>query len=259
MTAARDVAGVRAAPVRDALRVLAFLPAAFATLLRGAPPLAALVSSVRLLSSSIPIVFVVVFFSGAMLTIQAAGSLAALGGAQMAGVVVGFGGMREVFPLLAAASVAARTGAELASEIGAMRATQQLDALEVMGLDPMRLVVAPRLIACVIGTPLCVLVACGAGMLGAHIVGHFQLGIDRGAMWTSLWSGVSSLDIAIGVGKGFVLGFLLGAVSVREGLVATGGAAGVGRAANRAVIRSMVLVCSASLVITWIIYGGLLA
>jgi phospholipid/cholesterol/gamma-HCH transport system permease protein len=259
MSAMTGAGTVLLAPLRDALKVIVFLPVALATLMRGAPLLSALILSVRLLSASLPIVFVVVFFSGAMLTIQAAGSLEALGGAQMAGVVVGFGGMREVFPLLAAASVAARTGAELASEIGAMRATQQIDALEVMGLDPMRLIVAPRLIACIIGTPLCVLVACGAGMLGAHIVGHFQLGIDRGAMWTSLWSGVGTVDIVVGAGKGVVLGFLLGAVSVREGLEATGGAAGVGRAANRAVIRSMVTVCSASLFVTWLIYGVLLA
>lgn len=254
-----SVVGVLTAPLRDALAVLVFLPRAFVTLLAGAPPASTFIASVHLLSASLPIVFVVVFFSGAMLTVQAAGSLEALGGAQMAGVVVGFGGMREVFPLLAAASVAARTGAQLASEVGAMRATQQLDALEVMGLDPMRLVVAPRLFACVVGTPLCVLVACGAGMIGAQVIGHFQLGIDRGAMWTSLWSAVSVADIVIGTCKGFLLGFLLGAVSVREGLVATGGAAGVGRAANRAVIRSMVLVCAASLGITSIVYGGFLS
>lgn len=245
-------------PFRDAVHVVAFLPVALRTLFAGTSPASAILMFARLVSASTPIVFVVVFFSGAMLTVQAAGSLETLGGAAMAGIVVGFGGMREVFPLLAAAAVAARTGAEIASEIGTMRATQQLDALEVMGLDPMRLVVAPRLIACVLGTPLLVVLACGAGMLGAHVIGHFQLGIDRGAMWTSLWSSVSKVDIVIAVGKGFVLGFLLGAVSVREGLVTTGGAAGVGRAANRAVIRSMVVVCGASLLITWAVYGGLL-
>jgi phospholipid/cholesterol/gamma-HCH transport system permease protein len=192
-----------------------------------------------------------------MLTVQAALSLQSMGSAAMAGLVVGFGGIREVFPLLAAASIAAKSGAALAAEVGTLNATQQLDALEVMGLDPMRMVVAPRLLACVVATPVCVVVGCSAGMLGAHVIGHFQLGIDRGAMWTSLWSSVFVADVAIVVVKGVVLGFLLGAVSLREGLVAQGGPPGIGRAANRAVIRSMVVVCGASLALTSIIYGGL--
>jgi phospholipid/cholesterol/gamma-HCH transport system permease protein len=243
------------AAVRDAIATLAFLPRAALAVLSGPPLLDTIVIFFRLLSASIPVVWVVVFFCGAMLTVQAASSLEALGGASMAGLVVGFGGIREVFPLLAAACVAARSGAEIASEIGTMKATQQLDALEGMGLDPMRLVVAPRVIAATLGTPLCVLVACGAGMLGSLIIGHYQLHIDRGAMWSSLWSSIVIGDIIVATSKGFVLGFLLAAVSTREGLVATGGTAGVGRAANRAVIRSMIAVCAASLVITAAIYG----
>jgi phospholipid/cholesterol/gamma-HCH transport system permease protein len=245
-----------ATPLHELVRVLAFLPRALAAMLAGAPIVDTIVCFVRLISASIPVVFVVVFFCGAMLTIQAASSLEALGGASMAGLVVGFGGIREVFPLLAAACVAARSGAELASEIGTMRATQQLDALDGMGLDPMRLVVAPRLFAATLGTPLCVLVACGAGMLGSLLIGHYQLHIDRGAMWSSLWSTIVMGDVLVATGKGFVLGFLLAAVSTREGLVASGGTAGVGRAANRAVIRSMMIVCAASLLITAQVYGS---
>src|SRR5690242_4338911 len=146
---------------------LAFVARAFVALLRGWPPLDALALTVRLVVTSAPVVFVVVFFGGAMLTVQAASSLSALGGADMSGLVVGFGGIREVFPLLACAAVAARSGAEFASELGTMRTTQQIDALETMGVDPMRVLVAPRIVAAIVGTPLCVLVACGAGMIGA--------------------------------------------------------------------------------------------
>jgi phospholipid/cholesterol/gamma-HCH transport system permease protein len=94
-------------------------------------------------------------------------------------------------------------------------------------------------------------------MVGAQAVGAFQLGIDRGAMWTRLWSGVSELDLYVGAAKGALLGFLLAATSIREGLLATGGAAGVGRATNKAVIRAMIAVCAASLGLTSLVYGGL--
>lgn len=243
--------------LREVLAVTAFLPRALLATLRGPPPVDTLLVFLRLVTTSVPVAFVVAFFSGAMLTIQAAASLMPMGGGDMAGLVVGFGGVREVFPLLAAASVAARSGAEFASELGTMKTTQQIDALEVMGVDPMRVLVGPRVVAAVLGTPVCVLVACAAGMLGAQAVGAFQLDIDRGAMWTRLWSGVALADLEVGAVKGLVLGFLLAAISVREGLLATGGAAGVGRATNKAVIRAMVVVCAASLVLTSLVYGRL--
>ncbi|HEY4224110.1 MAG TPA: ABC transporter permease [Myxococcota bacterium] len=236
-----------------------FLVRAVAALFRGPPLVDTLAVFVRLVSTSAPVVFVVVFFGGAMLTMQGALSLAPLGGAAMAGIVVGFGGVREVFPLLAAAAVAARSGAEFASELGTMKTTQQIDALEVMGVDPMRTLVAPRVLGSILGTPLCVLVAIGAGMIGAQAVGALQLGIDRGAMWSRLWSAVSVQDLYVGVAKAALLGFLLGVVATREGLVATGGAAGVGRATNRAVVRAMVVVCAASLLVTALVYGRLAA
>lgn len=241
--------------LREVAAVGAFLPRALLAVLRRPPLIDTVRLSLRLVARSAPVVFVVSFFGGAMLTVQAAVSLVSMGGGEMAGVVVGFGGIREVFPLLAASSVAARSGAEFASELGTMKTTQQVDALEVMGLDPLRLLVGPRVIAGVVGTPLCVLLACAAGMLGAHVVGTFQLGLDRGSMWVRLWSGVGSGDLAIGSFKGLVLGFLLAAVSAREGLVASGGPAGVGRATNRAVVRAMVLVCLASLAVTTLLYG----
>lgn len=243
--------------LRELLAIAAFLPHALGATVRGPPLIETLLLTLRLVSTSAPVVFAVVFFGGAMLTVQAAASLTPMGGGDMAGLVVGFGGIREVFPLLAAAAIAARSGAEFASEVGTMKTTMQIDALEVMGVDPLRALAGPRIIAAVLGAPLCVLVACGAGMLGSQVVGAFQLGIDRGAMWARLWSGVVVEDLYIAAGKGAVLGFLLAAIAVREGLTATGGAAGVGRATNNAVVRAMVAVCAVSLLLTSLIYGRL--
>ncbi len=209
----------------------------------------------KLLLSSFPVVAVVAFFSGAMLTVQAAASLSLIGGGPLSGMIVGLGGVREVFPLLAVASVAARTGAEFASELGTMRVTQQVDALSVMGTDPMRLLVGPRVLAATLGTPLCVLLACASGLIGSWIIGVFQLGIDRGSMWAALTGAVLPGDFLVGLVKGVVLGWLVGAITTREGLRASGGPRGVGSATNRAVVRAMIVVCGVSLVITYIFYG----
>lgn len=260
MSATRAVAPVLALPVRagrELLAIAAFLPRALLATLQGPPLADTVLLTLRLVTTSAPVVFTVVFFGGAMLTVQAAASLSPMGGGDMSGLIVGFGGIREVFPLLAAAAIAARSGAEFASEVGTMRTTQQIDALEVMGVDPVRALAGPRILAAVLGAPLCVLVACGAGMIGSQAVGAFQLGIDRGAMWARLWSGIVVEDLYVAAGKGVVLGFLLAAIAVREGLVASGGAAGVGRATNRAVVRAMIAVCAASLLLTALIYGRL--
>jgi phospholipid/cholesterol/gamma-HCH transport system permease protein len=213
------------------------------------------VALLHVLTGTLPVVVAVTFFAGAMLLVQAAASLSSVGGGALAGLIVGFGGVRDVFPLLSAAALAARTGAALASELSTMRVTQQLDALSTMGIDPERLLVGPRVLATALAGPLCVIVGDTTGLLGAHLVGAFQLGVDRGAMWQSLFAATSSHDVVIGAAKGVVLGWLVGVVSTREGLRAAGGPAGVGRATNRAIVRSMIAVCLANLALTLVLYG----
>ncbi|MDP2339790.1 MAG: ABC transporter permease [Deltaproteobacteria bacterium] len=235
------------------------LRAGFAVL-RGPPLKDTLLLISRVIVSSLPVVVVVCFFCGAMLTVQAAASLAPFGALSMSGLIVGFGGVREVFPLLAGGALAARTGAEIASQLQAMRVTRQVEALEMMGLDPLVLLVAPRLIACVAAGPVCVLAAMVSGLVGGQVIGQFQLGIDRSAMWTTLLSAVGPGDLVVGIIKGLVLGLLVGVVACYEGTIVTteGGARGVGAAANRAVVRGMVLVCLACLGLSSLIYGRFL-
>jgi phospholipid/cholesterol/gamma-HCH transport system permease protein len=240
------------------LRLAAFATRALRASLPWPPAKDTLLLTVRLLLRSLPVVVIVTFFAGAMLTVQAAVSLESFGARSVAGLIVGFAGVREVFPLLAGGSLAARTGAELASQLQAMRVTRQVEALEMMGLDTMRLLVAPRLVACVLGGPFCVLAAMVAGLIGAWVIGVFQLGIDRGAMWGSLLQAVGAVDVGIGVVKGMVLGGLVGAVATFEGFSGElAGPQSVGAAANRAVIRGMVVVCAAALGLSMLIYGRL--
>jgi phospholipid/cholesterol/gamma-HCH transport system permease protein len=253
---ATSAAATAAATVTAPLRFVAFVARTFVAGFRGMPLVDVVLLASRLLVRSLPIVVVVNIFCGAMLTVQAAASLQAFGAASMSGVVVGFGGVREVFPLLAGGALAARSGAEIASELQAMRVTRQVEALEMMGLDPLALLVAPRLLACVVGAPLCVLAAMVAGLFGAHAVGAWQLGIDAGTMWNALLSGVSRFDVAVGGARGMLLGVLIGGVACFEGFAGVDNdAASVGRAAHRAVIRGMVVVCAACLLLSWLIYG----
>ncbi|MCP4501988.1 MAG: ABC transporter permease [Deltaproteobacteria bacterium] len=219
-------------------------------------PYDSLILLVRLLASSLPVVAVVAFFASAMLTVQAASSLALIGGGPLAGTLVGFGGVREVFPLLAAASVAARSGAAFASELGAMKVTEQLDALEVMGLSPLVLLVGPRIWAAIFGVPVCVLTANAVGLVGSQLIGTYQLGIDPGSMWYALMTSVMVEDLVIGMVKGLILGWLIAIVTTREGLQATGGARGAGQATNRAVVRALIATSLASLALTYLLYGG---
>jgi phospholipid/cholesterol/gamma-HCH transport system permease protein len=222
-----------------------------------------LVLTARLLFKSLPVVVVVNWFCGAMLTVQAASSLRAFGAADVSGVVVGFGGVREVFPLLAGGALAARAGAEIASHLRAMRFTGQVEALAMMGLDPIAWLVAPRLLACIVGAPLCVLAAMMSGLWGAHVIGAFQLGIDEGTMWSSLLSGISSGDVAVGALRGLATGVIVGGIATYQGFVvddgqntSAGNAASVGRAAQRAVVQGMVAVCASCVLLSWLIYGG---
>jgi phospholipid/cholesterol/gamma-HCH transport system permease protein len=210
----------------------------------------------RMVVSSTPVVFAVSLFSGAMLTVQAAASFSLIGGGPLSATIVGFGGVREVFPLLAGGAVATRTGAEFASELGTMRTSRQIDAIESMGLDPNRLLIGPRVLACVLGTPICVIIADLVGLGGAQLVGWLQLGMDRGHLWHSLTASVEHLDFMVGAIKGVAFGWMIGVITTYEGLGAKGGPAGVGQATNKAVVRSMVVGSVVSLIITYAVYGG---
>jgi phospholipid/cholesterol/gamma-HCH transport system permease protein len=242
--------------VNAALNFLAFFAeSSFNAALRpGLRP--AIYNLARLVVTSAPVVFAVSIFSGAMLTVQAAASFSLIGGGPLSATIVGFGGVREVFPLLAGGAVATRTGAEFASELGTMKVGHQIDAIRGMGLDPNRLLVGPRVFACAVGTPICVIFADIIGLGGAQLVGWLQLGMDKGHLWQNLTNSVAHLDFIVGAIKGFAFGWLIGIITTFEGLAAHGGPSGVGQATNKAVVRAMVAGCVVSLIITYAVYGG---
>jgi phospholipid/cholesterol/gamma-HCH transport system permease protein len=210
--------------------------------------------AMRTLVSTMPVAMVVCFFASAMLTIQVASSMVNLGSVGMTGVVVAFGGVREVFPLLAAGALSARAGADIGSTVATLRSSHQWSALLAMGASPYRLIVAPRVVACVLVAPVCVLAGTIAGLLGAYVVGFLQLGIDRGEMFTRLASAVSMADVLGGQVRGLLVGAVCGVVSTFHGVAAGTDARDVGRAANRAVVQSMVVAAVVNLTFSLLAY-----
>lgn len=241
-------------PFLDVLAPFGFAARATLSMLH-ASPLEVFALWVRMMRSCFPVVTAVAFFSSAMLTVQASAVLTSLGASSLSGILVGLGGVRDVFPLLAAGAVAAQSGAAFAGEIGTMRVTEQISALGLMGLDPMRMLVAPRIWASLLSAPLLVIIADGMGLLGAYLVGTYQLGFDSGTVRHNLFAALTPLDFNIGLVRGLVLGWLLAAISCYEGFICTGGTQGVGRATNRAVVRAMISVALANLVITALYYS----
>lgn len=205
---------------------------------------------------SAPIAIIISFFAGAVLMLQAYNALQSVGGGSASGYIVGLGGVRELFPLLALAAVTAKSGAKFAAEIASMKVTQQVEAIEVIGIDPFRLLIAPRLAACILATPIIVIFANSAGLLGAYIVSVLQLALDQGNMWTSLLTWLNLQDFFIGCMKGIVFGWLVGIFASLEGLKAYSGAKHIGLATNKTIVRSMIWGCLVGFSLTYLVYGS---
>jgi len=158
------------------------------------------------------------------------------------GVAAGLALLKELGPVLTALLFAGRAGTSLASEIGLMRATDQLTAIQVMAVDPLRNVVAPRFLGGVIALPLLVAVFNILGIFGTQLIGVSVMGVDAGTFWSQMQNQVDLRDVTEGIVKSLVFGVACTLVAVYEGYHAQPTAEGVGLATTRTVIASSVLV-----------------
>jgi phospholipid/cholesterol/gamma-HCH transport system permease protein len=158
--------------------------------------------------------------------------------------------LRELGPVVTALLFAGRAGTSLASEIGLMRATDQLTAMEMMAVDPIRRVVAPRFIGGLIAMPLLTVIFIAVGIFGVNLMGVQILGVDAAAFWSQMRSTVEMQDVMDGLLKGCVFGVACSLVAVYEGYTAEPTAEGVGRATTRTVVISAVLTLILDLMIT---------
>lgn len=189
-------------------------------------------------------------FSGMVLALQMAHALKTFGQQGLVGGIVAVSLMREISPVFAGLMVTARAGSALAAELGNMRVTEQIDAITTMGVSPVQYLLSPRLLAAVLMLPLlCVLYTC-IGLSGGYLVGVVLLRIDPGVFIDKMRQLASGEDLFMGMVKACTFGFLISAISTRQGYYASGGARGVGEATTRAVVQSAVAILIANYIIT---------
>lgn len=191
---------------------------------------------------SLVIIMLCGLFVGMVLGLQGYDLLQRFGSESALGVAAALGLVKELGPVITALLFAGRAGTSLASEIGLMRATDQLTAMEMMAVDPVRHVVVPRFIGGVIAMPLLTAIFDAIGIFGAQLVGVGLLRVDSGSFWSQMQAAVEHGDINQGIVKSLCFGVACSLVAVHEGYHAAPTAQGVGLATTRTVVTSAVLV-----------------
>jgi len=201
---------------------------------------------------SLPVVGLTVVFTGAALALNIYTGGGRFNAEQIMPQIVALGITRELGPVLAALMLAGRVSAAMAAEIGAMRATEQIDALHTLSTDPYRYLIAPRLLAAIICLPLLTLVADLIGIAGGWLVATRTLNFNPTVYVRNTWDFLQDWDVESGLIKAAVFGFMVALMGCYHGYNATGGARGVGRATTLAVVSAAVLIfMSDYLLTTW--------
>ncbi len=191
---------------------------------------------------SLVIIMLSGLFVGMVLGLQGFDLLERFGSEDSLGTAAALGLVKELGPVVTALLFAGRAGTALASELGLMRATDQLSAMEMMAVDPVRRVVMPRFLGGIIAMPLLAAIFSMIGIFGAQLVGVQMMGVDPGQFWSQMRGAVEHDDIMEGVIKSCVFGVACSAIAVYEGFHAMPTAEGVGRATTRTVVISSVVV-----------------
>ncbi len=205
---------------------------------------------------SVVIVLVSGLFVGMVLGLQGYNTLVDFGAEESLGVVVSLSLVRELGPVVTALLFAGRAGSALTAEIGLMKATEQLSGMEMMAVDPIRRVIAPRFVASLLSMPLLAAIFSAVGVVGGYFVGVGLLGVDEGAFWSQMQAKVDLHDdVMNGVIKSVVFGWVAGWIAVFEGYDATPTSEGVSRATTRTVVHSALAVLGLDFVLTALMFG----
>jgi phospholipid/cholesterol/gamma-HCH transport system permease protein len=189
---------------------------------------------------SLPIVMLIGLFSGLIMGLQMGRALTTYGAQGQIGQIVAFTLIRELGPVLVALLVAGRNASGIASELGSMRVTEQIDAMRALGTDPIQKLVTPRLIALTVVLPLLTIIADFIGLIGGYLIAWSQLNIPGSQYWTSTWQSLQYNDVVQGLVKPFAFGIIIALVGCFYGMRTTGGTQGVGRATTKAVVISSI-------------------
>ena len=205
---------------------------------------------------SLIIIGVAGFFVGMVLGLQGYNTLIDFGAEESLGVVVALTLVRELGPVVSALLYAGRAGSALTAEIGLMKATEQLSAMEMMAVDPMHRVIAPRLLAGIIAVPLLAALFSAVGVMGGYFVGVGLVGVDEGTFWSQMQDSVDLYDDVLnGVIKSVVFGIVVTWIAVFEGYDTVPTSEGVSRATTRTVVHGSLAVLGLDFVLTALMFG----
>jgi phospholipid/cholesterol/gamma-HCH transport system permease protein len=199
---------------------------------------------------SLPIVVLIGLFTGAVLALQTSSTLQQFGSLSLTGQLVSLSMVRELGPVLTGILVAGRNSSGMASELGSMKVTEQIDAMRAMGVDPTKKLVTPRVIATVTMLFFLSIISDFVGLAGGWMVSYLLLGLDTNQYWTTAYQSLRFGDVFMGLSKPVVFGFIIASVGCYYGMSARGGTQGVGRATTQAVVSASVLIVVSDFFIT---------
>ena len=191
---------------------------------------------------SLPVILVTGGFIGMVLAVQTFDQLRIMRMETTLGSVINISLVKELGPVLAAVMLAGRVGSAMAAELGTMKVTEQIDALDALGADPVRTLAAPRLLACVVLIPMLTLMADAIGVASGYLFSTRALGIDAYHYWHNSVEYVTAYDVFSGVLKSLFFGAAIAVVACQRGMNSSAGAEGVGRAATEAFVRSFIAI-----------------
>ena len=199
---------------------------------------------------SLPIVILTGFFTGAVLALQTSATLEQFGSLSLTGQLVSLTMVRELGPVLTGLMVAGRNASGMASELGSMKVTEQIDAMRALGTDPSKKLVTPRVIATVTMLFFLTIISDLVGMCGGFAVAWLFLGLDPNQYWSMTYQSLVFQDVLMGLTKPVLFGFVISTVGCYFGLNAKGGTQGVGRATTQAVVVASVLILTVNAFVT---------
>jgi phospholipid/cholesterol/gamma-HCH transport system permease protein len=203
---------------------------------------------------SLPVVGLTTIFAGMVLALQSYTGFARFSAEGAIANVVVLSITRELGPVLAGLMVTGRIGASMAAELGTMRVTEQVDALTTLSTNPLKYLVAPRLIAGVTMLPILVLIGDIIGVLGGYLVAVYQLGFNASNYLQSTWEFMQNMDVISGLVKAAVFGFIITLMGCYHGYYSRGGAQGVGKATTDAVVSASILILCFNYLLTMMFF-----
>lgn len=205
---------------------------------------------------SLVIVLLTSLFTGMVFSLESAVQAVQYGFGNFVGGIVSYTNVRELGPMLTAVVVAGRVCAAIAAEVGSMVVTEQIEALQSLGLAPVRFLVVPRLLALMIMLPLLTVFADVVGVMGGQWIAHAQAHISYADFMSSARQTIGFEDVVKGLFKSVVFGVIIALVGSYQGLTTTGGAAGVGKSTTNAVVTCIILIFVLNFLMSYFLYGG---